>query len=220
MMLSLFVIVMFSLYFIDNKNKPKTLKTFIFKIGKSFWETLMILIQNQFDDSRLIVRRLVQLFWLLPSVVFLSIIVGSVVSSLTVLEQKKEHIRIIKKEELVGKKIAVLEGDAAADEIRNLGGITVWVSSREEALKLIDEGKVFGAADDHIILEKDVLKSSHLKVAMSNLNLGNDEFAFVFQKGSPLLNRFNQKLLYLQDQRFAENLCARHLGHRADLCVI
>ena len=220
LMIALFLCVMISFYIIDNKGSLQNLKQFFPRIGKAFWETLMILIQGAFSDSRLIIRRLVLLFWLFPSMVFFSIIVGSISSSLTVIEHRKESVRSITKEELAGKRIAVLEGRAAAEKVKALGAIVVSVHSIEEGLKLIDEGKVFGAVDEYIILEKNIHHASNLKVVMSDLTLGNDEVAFAFQKNSPLLDDFNQKLLYLQDKQFSEKICARHLGKNGHLCVL
>lgn len=220
-MIILFICVMISFYFIDNKGRPKTLKLFFPRMGKAFWETLLILIQSEFNDSHLIIRRLVLLFWLLPSMVFFSIIVGSITSSLTEMERKKESVRFITKEDLVGKKIALLEGrTTAAERIKNLGALVVFVPSIEEGLKLVDEGKVFGSVDEHVILEKKVHQESHLKVTMSNLSLGNSAVSFAFEKGSPLVDAFNQKLLYLKDKEFSEKICARHLGHQGHLCVL
>ena len=95
----------------------------------------------------------------------------------------------------------------------------IVANSRKESLEMVSDGRAFGATDDFITL-KATQDHEKLNLTMSNLNLRNDELAFVFKKGYRLLNRFNQKLLYLQDQGFAENICARHLGDKGNLCVL
>lgn len=216
-----FFIVAFSFYFIDNKGRPKTLKRLLPDISNALWETLMILVQGQLlKDSNRMLKRLVLTFWLIPSIVFFSIIIGSVVSTITVLEQSKSHMKHLQRNDLSGKKISVLKGNIALHEGKKLGAIMVTANSRKQALEMLSKGEVFATSDDFITLKTALEKYEKLDLTMSTLNLRNDELAFVFRKENPLLKRFNQKLLYLQDQGFSQNICARHLGDKGNLCVL
>ena len=216
-----FFIVAICFYIIDNRGRPKTVRRLLPDISNALWETLMILVQGQLlKDSNLMLKRLVLIFWLVPSIVFFSIIIGSVVSTITVLEQNKSQMKYIQKEDLSGKKLSVIKGNIATEEGKKLGAIMIKTASRKEALEMVSDGRVFGTTDDFITLQKATEKHEDLNLTMSTLNLRNDELAFVFKKDYRLLNRFNQKLLYLQDEGFAENICSRHLGDKGNLCVL
>jgi len=216
-----FFVIMASFYFIDNKIPFSwKSKNILSKIGNAFWETLIILIHPQLRDSKHVLRRLILLAWVIPSTIFFSLIVGSVVSTITVLENTKYHMQSLTKEELAGEKLSVLKGNVAMEEGKKLGALMIPVSSREEALELVAKEAVFGTTDDYITLEKSIQSHPNLNIIMSNLNLRNDELAFVFRKKSNLVDAFNQKLLYLQDQGFAADICSRHLGNRGNLCTL
>ena len=115
-----FFIVAFCFYLIDNSGRQKTVRRILPDISNAIWETLMILVQGQLlKDSNRMLKRLVLVFWLVPSIVFFSIIIGSVVSTITVLEQNKSQMKYLQREDLSGKKLSVIKGNLAMEEGKN-----------------------------------------------------------------------------------------------------
>jgi ABC-type amino acid transport substrate-binding protein len=220
-LLTYFFIIMICFFFVDNgRSFSWKQKNLLAKLGNAFWETLVILIHPEIRDSKHVLRRLVLLAWVIPCTIFFSIIVGSIVSTITVVEHNKSYLLSLKKEDLEGKKISTLKGNVTIQEGEKLGAIMVQTESREEALKMVADGTAFGTTDDHITLEDAIKAHPELNLVMSNLNLRNDQLAFVFKKGSPLLNMFNEQLLYLQDEGFAVDICSKYVGPKGNLCVI
>jgi len=221
-LLTYFFIIMICFFFVDNgKTFSWKQKNLLSKLGNAFWETLVILIHPEIKDSKHILRRLVLLAWVIPCTIFFSIIVGSIVSTITMAENNKSYLLSrLKKEDLAGQKISTLKGNVTIKEGEKLGAIMLQAASREEALKMVADGKAFGTTDDYITLENAVKAHPEFNLIMSNLNLRNDQLAFVFTKGSPLLRDFNEKLLYLQDEGFAVDICSRYVGLKGNLCII
>jgi ABC-type amino acid transport substrate-binding protein len=220
-LLTYFLIIMICFFFIDNKKSFSwKQKHILSKLGNAFWETLVILIHPEIRDSKHVLKRLVLLAWVIPCTIFFSIIVGSIVSTITMVENNKSYLFSLKKEDLAGQKISTLKGNVTIKEGEKLGAIMLQASSREEALKMVSDDKAFGTTDDYITLENAIKAHPEFNLIMSNLNLRNDQLAFVFTKGSPLLNAFNERLLYLQDEGFAVDICSRYVGPKGNLCII
>ncbi len=220
-LLTYFFIIMICFYLIDNiKNFSWKPRNILSKLGNAFWQTLVILIHPEFKESKRIIKRIILLAWVLPSTIFFSMIVGSIVSTISVLESKKSYIYSLKKEDLVGKKLVTLKGNVTIAEGEKIGAMMIAVSSKEEGLKMVADGTVFGMTGDHIILENAVQTHPDLNITMSNINLRNDQLAFVFKKGFHGLDDFNEQLLFLQDEDFAIDICSRYIGNRGNLCIL
>jgi polar amino acid transport system substrate-binding protein len=222
-MVVLFLLEMFLLYIIEGRNRKSRKDEYILKrLGKAFWETLTVFIQGSsvhLDSSVKLTKRIVLLFWLLPSLIFFSIILGSIVSTLTMIDKGKFQSLFLRKEELEDKKLAALEGSVAVSDAKRIGAVPVLASSNEEIIRLVEEEKAFGAIGDYTWLET-LVQSSDSSLVVSNLNIRNDQEAFAFRKGSPLLDPFNKRLIYLQSKGFSENICSQHLGTNGALCVL
>ena len=216
-----FLLVSFIFYFMDNKKHSLKPQEFFPRFGHAMWESVMILIQGSLlEDSSRTLKRVIILIWLVPSIVLFSIVVGTIASTITVLEQNKSNALYLKKDVLSGKKLAAIEGSITIAEGEKAGAIMIPVKSRLESLRLVDRGTAFGATGDFLTLQEAIKKNPDLQLKMSTINLRNDELAYVFQKGSPLLRPFNKELLNLQDNDLSEAICRRTLGDKGDLCVI
>ena len=65
---------------------------------------------------------------------------------------------------------------------------------------------------DYYIVNFDISQSKIKNLEMLNLNLANDEYAFVFQKNSKLKQGVDYVITELQDTGISSLLCQKSLG--------
>ena len=185
----------------------------------SVWEVVIILIQGELlADTRHVGKRFLVLLWLVLSIGLLSIFIGTITSSLTLFDEKMERSYRVLRSDLESERVVVIRGSVGAKEAGRAMALPVPVDSRAQALKLLQEHKVFGMVDDFMLLKS--MHAQHKTIRVTRLNLKNDEVAFVFRKGSKMSDMVNATLLSLQDTGTAESICRPYLGEDAVLCLL
>jgi ABC-type amino acid transport substrate-binding protein len=220
-MILAFLIVTIIFYILDNWGNLFDRKNFFNNIGNSMWEAIMILIQGGLlEDSSKPVKRLILLIYLIPAIVLFSIVVGTVTSTITMIENEKRQEEYMSVDDIVGKKVAVIAGNLSAKLAAKTGALTVGYEDREDTLEAVDKGEAYATVGDFLTLKAAVDDRPDLNLVMTTLNLRNDELAFVFQKNSPYVKEFNERLIRLQDLDFAEAICSKFLGDKAHWCIL
>jgi len=205
-------------YLFDRSGRRKKVST-AKGLFDSFWEVVLILIQGEIlHDTEHTGKRVVILLWLVSSIGLLSVLIGTVTSSLTTFDEKVERSYHVLRSDLESQKIAVVKGSVSDQEVMRISAVPIRVKTRLDAVKLVQEKKVFGMVDDFLILKS--LLAHHGGMRPTQLNLKNDEIAFALAKDSPVLTKINQTLLALQDTGMSEAVCRQHLGADAVLCLL
>lgn len=220
-MIAAFLIVTIIFYALDNWKNLFDKKNFFKNIGNSMWEAIVILVQGGIlENSSKPVKRLVLLIYIIPAIVLFSIVVGTVTSTITMIENEKRQEQFMSTEDVVGKKVAAVSGNLSEKLAAKTGALTVGYPDRDATLKAVAKGEAYVTVGDYLTLKSAVDDRPELNLVMTTLNLRNDELAFVFQENSPLIKIFNQRLLRLQDLDFAEAICSKFLGDKAHWCIL
>ncbi|MCY4414068.1 MAG: transporter substrate-binding domain-containing protein [Alphaproteobacteria bacterium] len=205
--------------FFDSAANRKKQHSKLHSFFDAFWEVVLILIQGEIlHDTRHTGKRILTLMWLISSIGLLSILIGTVTSSLTVFDEKAEKAYRVLRSDLESQKIAVVKGSVSDQEVLRVGAAPVRVKTRMEAVKLVQENAVFGMVDDFLILKS--LRSENSGMRSTQLNLKNDEIAFAFPKSSQYIQEVNKAILALQDTGMSETVCRKYLGKDAVLCLL
>ena len=156
--------------------------------------------------------RAILLIWLILALSIFLIATSTYTAYITArLVDSKQSIEDVA--ELVGVKIAYVQGHSYASFPKEVGAIGVPVATVEEALKMIKDRKVFGAIGDQIILASALNKSPNKDVVISTMRLRNDEFAFAFPENSPYLRPVNLAIVEMQDNGDMHSICETHVGN-------
>ena len=157
-------------------------------------------------------------FSLAMAVVLATLVSLSLSFSLALKEDKSSIIRNI--DDISNKKVAVAEGDATLSYIRSLGAKLIKTETPLEGLKLVRERNVVGFIGDYYLTNYLIQKSSFTGVIMSPLTITNDEYAFGFPKGSPLVRQVDSMIVKFQDNKTSSSLCAKYIGQEyAAKCI-
>ncbi len=220
-MIAAFLLVSIIFYVLDNRNNLFDKKKFFKNMGNSMWEAMMVLIQGGLiENSDKPLKRLVLLLYLIPAIVLFSIVVGTVTSTITMIENEKRQEQFMSTDDIVGKKVAVISGNLSAKLAAKTGAVTIGYDDINATLEAVQKGEAYATVGDFLTLKAAVDGRPDLNLAMTTLNLRNDELAFVFKLNSPYVRAFNEKLLRLQDLDFAEAICSKFLGDKAHWCIL
>jgi len=213
----IFVMTMF-FYFFDRKVRNRQASLFR-GLMDSFWEVIIILIQGELlEDTRHTGKRILVLFWLVSSIGLLSVVIGTITSSMTLFDEKLERSYRIVRSDLESEKVSVVKGSVGEKEAHRVLALPVGVDSRRDAVDLLKQRKVFGMIDDFLILKS--LSMEYKGLRTTRLNLKNDEVAFAFHTESSLVRSVNSTLLKSQDNGTSETMCRPYLGDDAVLCIL
>jgi len=220
-MIAAFLIVTLIFYILDNWKNLFDKKKFLKNIGNSMWEASMVLIQGGLlADSTKPIKRLILLIYLIPAIVLFSIVVGTVTSTITMIENEKRQEQFMLTDDVVGRKVAAVSGNLSEKLAAKTGAITVGYPDRDATMEAVFKGEAYATVGDYLTLKSAVDERPDLDLVMTTLNLRNDELAFVFQENSPLIKTFNRRLVRLQDLDFAEAICSKFLGDKAHWCIL
>ena len=206
-------------FFFDRKVRGRRKVTTARGLMDSFWEVVIILVQGELlEDTRHPGKRILVLFWLVSSIGLLSVMIGTITSSMTIFDEKVERSYRIVRSDLEAQRVVVVKGSVSEKEAHRALALPVSVATRAEAVRMLEQRKVFGMIDDFLILKSLQEESSSIRV--TRFNLKNDEVAFAFHKDTKLRRDVDDSLLKLQDAGSAESICRPYLGSDAVLCLL
>ncbi len=163
--------------------------------------------------------RIVSLGWVLAAAVFVTAILATVTSKLTLaLVSKPEHFTHVT--ELRDQFVAAVKGTHAYTEAKKAGAHVIVAENIKEATAWLDQKRVAAVAEDYILAKEYLNKVTYPNLHFSSLTLSNDQYAIIVQKNSPLLAKVNDAILFLEDDDSIEPLCSRYIGADAKLCKL
>lgn len=163
--------------------------------------------------------RLVSLIWVLMAAVFITAILATVTSRLTLtLVTKPEHFT--RTSDLQDQFVAAVRGTHAYIEAKRIGANVVAADNLQQAMDWLDEKKVAAVAEDYILAKDYLNKHNYPQLHLNSITLSNDQYAIALPKNSPLLEKINHELLVMQDNDSTTGLCARYIGADSKLCKL
>ena len=177
------------------------------------WTTISSFLRDVLYDPVSGLGRFILAVWLVISVVFMAAFTAVVTSTMTY-TMSQGHIEIKDKYDLEGRKVAVQAGTSMVGYALNFGAIPVEYGDHIEGLKMLGSDQVVAVLGNFYALKHDLDRhDSEHQFRMSDLNLRNDEFAFVTPKGSKVMRKIDAAILYLQDeQKSVDRVCTEYLG--------
>jgi ABC-type amino acid transport substrate-binding protein len=152
------------------------------------------------------------IIWMFASMIFTTAFTGLVCSSFTA-STLNSYLRTT--HDLMGKKLAIMEGDGYEANALKYGVKPVFVHDLNQAFVLLNRKEVDGVMGRYIELE-DIIESTHMKnVIAPHLIIESRLLSFAFAKGHPLLETFNLSLAKLQVSGRTESICKKYLGEEA-----
>lgn len=198
-------------------------KSLLKAYGYSVWETLiMFLCIEAHNEPCSVLTRFFTVIWVFLSLIFSAGIIASLTSSLTIsLSTLKLGVNVTP-ESVYDHNVAVTKGGYSEFVTKRLGARVVEVKTMEQAINLLEQGKVMAVVGNYLQIEYYLDKHPDTKVVNTKLVLGVNEMAFAFPKSSTqLAQTINQGLTRLQDDNFAYGICAKYLTvQESEHCVI
>ena len=206
-------------FYLFDRNVRNRKSTVMRGLMDSCWEVIIILIQGELlEDTKHPGKRILVLFWLVSSIGLLSVLIGTITSSMTVFDEKIERSYRLMRSDLEAQKVVVVKGSVSEKEALRAMALPVGVPTRTEAVRMVTQRKVFGMVDDFLLLKS--LQAQGHPLRVTRFNLKNDEVAFAFRKGATFIRNVNSTLLQMQDSGAAETVCRPYLGADAVLCLL
>jgi len=181
-------------------------------IGQTFWYTIASFVGVVRYDPFKKLGKTILFFWLLTSIIYIIIASSLVTSSLTIALAQRTITDIHNRSDLHNKLLAAEKGSYAIKVANKYASNIEIVPSIEKGLTLLEQNKIDGFVGDYYIVNFDISQSKIKNLEMLNLNLANDEYAFVFQKNSKLKQGVDYVITELQDTGISSLLCQKSLG--------
>ena len=195
--------------------KLPSFMTALFRISSLF------LTQDIDQEVKSPVARMLGIIWVLFSIVFLSVVVGVITSSMTIVNSDLDAAGANSLKSLYGTKLAARDQSYAAHIAGILGADVVKTQSYTEAMALLKKNKVSAVVGNYLSLRYFDKQTPDKRYAPRVLSVGSNELAFAFPKGSPLLDRVNKQLTILQEKNTIFGVCERFVGpEEAVRCII
>ena len=163
--------------------------------------------------------RIIGIFWIIIAAAIFTAINANFTSALTIARYENEHITST----IVGlqsAKIAGIKGQLNV-EIAEKNGIQITkVANMEEAIKLLQDGKVDGVVCDTPIATNYLHYHNLPQLILSPVVLENDELSFAVKADSSLRHAIDLGITSFQDDDTIVPLCRRYIGDEAKHCDI
>ncbi len=163
--------------------------------------------------------RLASLIWILAVAALLTSILATVTSEMTS-AVTSSHQQFNQLADLQNESVAVIKGTRTASEIEKAGAKIIEADSLDQAVELLNEGKVAAVADDYIIAKTYLNTHDYPELQMSSLRIASSVYAIAVKKNEPLLQKINRQILFLQDNGYTQYICEKYINADADLCAI
>ena len=129
------------------------------------------------------------------------------------------------KRDIVGKTFVVVKGSYFVDVIRSMeANVFEYDGNSTEAAKYYIENsdEYAGFVTEHLLAERYVTNFSDIDshLIVSQVNLRNDEIAFIFRKDFPYKDEINKGILFMQDNDLSGSICANYIGEKSESCIL
>ena len=172
--------------------------------------------------SRSLSSRILIIIWAVASIIFSSQLIATITSAMTVshsdlnFDEKMGAIH-----SLYDRKVAVHKGSYAGIVADRLGADVTTVDHLPQAFDLLKQKKVNIVLGDYLTLSYFIKKHRKINFAPNPVTVGVNEMAFAFPKNSPLRDKIDASLSYMQEHNETYGICRAYLdAEDSQACVI
>ena len=218
-LVSFFIFCVF-IWLVEKEKHPLFKKNrFISGMGNSSWVLVSSFLRDLVYEPATSVGRIIISFWLVLSVVFMTIIVSSVTSSIlkissTSYSTYQTHF------DIKNKKIGVLENTDSVEIAKSYGASVFQEHKLESLFNLLDQGIIQGVMADKTTTQFFISSKTIDDVYETGLVYRKDFFSFVFPDNSLHKNIINYSLLIHQERGKVLEICRKYFYKDIDNCNI
>ncbi len=182
------------------KNTEQFPRQYLHGVGNGMWFGLVTLTTVGYGDRAPLSRtgRTIAGIWMVMSLVAVSSITAGLASAFTLSLAELAPSAIRNKEDLRGKKIAVVEGTTSLRWGKLYEINPVLTKDLNEGIKKLKQGEVEGIIFDAAPLRHYLKENKQSKLKLANFTLAIQTYGFVLPMGSPLRNPLNIELLGME----------------------
>ena len=194
------------------KNPEMWPKNYKKGIWESFWWSISILLVGGADNKGPVSvgGRLIAIFWMILSIIFLSFVTASFTASLTLKSLKGE---INGPNDLNGKTVATLKSSTAEEWLNNKGIIINSFDNVDNCIKALNQKKVQAIVYDSPILNYQLHKLNDNSLCIVGPIFNRHNYAFAIKENSNLREKINRVLLVLNENGFCKDLKIKWFGN-------
>ncbi len=163
--------------------------------------------------------RIIGIFWVIIAAAIFTAINANFTSALTIARYKSSQTTSTLAG-LQASKVAGVKGQFNIEVAEKNGIMVTKVKDIEEAIKLLDAGKVNGVVSDTPVAVEYLRQHNLPQLMLSPVILENDELAFAVKSDSPFRHPIDIGITSFQDDDSVEPLCKRYIGEEAHHCDI
>ncbi|HRG63158.1 MAG TPA: transporter substrate-binding domain-containing protein [Burkholderiales bacterium] len=163
--------------------------------------------------------RIIGIFWVIIAAAIFTAINANFTSALTIARYKSSQTTSTLAG-LQAAKVAGVKGQFNIEVAEKNGIMVTKVKDIEEAIRLLDAGKVNGIVSDTPVAVEYLRQHNLPQLILSPVILENDELAFAVKSNSPLRHAIDLGISTFQDDDSIEPLCKRYIGEEAHHCDI
>jgi ABC-type amino acid transport substrate-binding protein len=163
--------------------------------------------------------RIIGIFWVIIAAAIFTAINANFTSALTIARYKSSQTTSTLAG-LQASKVAGVKGQFNIEVAEKNGIMVTKVKNIEEAIKLLDAGKVNGVVSDTPVAVEYLRQHNLPQLMLSPVILENDELAFAVKSDSPFRHPIDIGITSFQDDDSVEPLCKRYIGEEAHHCDI
>jgi polar amino acid transport system substrate-binding protein len=178
-------------------------------IFEACWWAASTLATQADQMPRVALARLIAVFWMFASVVFIAYFTAAVTSNLTV---QQLHGDINGPDDLPGKRIATVKGSTSAEYLRQRSIEPSEFAKVEEAFQALLEGDADAVVYDAPVLLYFASHEGKGKVQTAGSIFRKENYGIAFPNKSPLRKPVNESLLKLKESGTYDQLYAKWFG--------
>lgn len=187
---------------INSEQWPKEYKSGIFE---SIWFTLTTMVVGGTDNKGPIGMggRIVSLFWMIISTIFISFITASITTTMTI---NQLNSKIKGPEDLPGLKVATITGSSTVEWLRKKEIQTITFKNLTECIKEMQKNKVDAIVYDAPILQFEISKQRNDKVQLVGPVFNRQYYAFPVKENDKIIKDINEILMKLYENENISDL--------------
>ena len=195
---------------VNSEQWPKEYKSGIFE---SIWFTLTTMVVGGTDNKGPIGMggRIVSLFWMLLSTIFISFITATITTTMTI---NQLNSKIKGPEDLPGLKVATITGSSTVEWLRKKEIQTVSFKNLSGCLKEMQKNKVDAVVYDAPILQFEISKQGNDKVQLVGPVFNRQYYAFPVKENDKITRDINEILLKLYENDYIPDLKRKYFDDR------
>ena len=205
------VVIAHLVWFLERRNATGMLthRVYFPAIFEACWWAASTLATQADQMPRAALARVVAVFWMFASVVFIAYFTAAVTSNLT-LQQLRGDIN--GPEDLPGKTVASVKGSTSVEYLRQHSAEVVEFPKVEEAYQALQQGQASAVVYDAPVLLYYASHEGKGKVQVVGSIFRKENYGVVFPDKSPLRKRVNEVLLKLKENGTYDQLYTKWFG--------